>query len=92
MESRTPNLPRTIIEWLASLHVKRAPGNASHCWVSGNASPQGNVQPGMLMQQATEAAMSIAKFIRAVRSLSRSEKLQIAQMLLGDLAKEKLRG
>ncbi len=36
--------------------------------------------------------MSIAKFIRAVRSLSRSEKLQIAQMLLGDLAKEKLRG
>ena len=32
--------------------------------------------------------MSIAEIIDAVRALSRSEKFQIAQMLLDDLAKE----
>ena len=34
--------------------------------------------------------MSIAEIIHAVRALLRSEKCQIAQMLLGDLAKEEL--
>ena len=34
--------------------------------------------------------MSIAEIIRAVRALLRSEKFQIAQMLLDDLAKEEL--
>ena len=34
--------------------------------------------------------MSIAELIPAVRALSRSEKFQIAQMLLDDLAKEEL--
>jgi hypothetical protein len=34
--------------------------------------------------------MSMAEIIPAVRALSRSEKFQIAQMLLEDLAKEEL--
>ncbi len=34
--------------------------------------------------------MSIAEIIHAVRALSRSEKFQIAQMLLDDLAEEEL--
>ena len=34
--------------------------------------------------------MSMAEIIPAVRALSRSEKFQIAQMLLDDLAKEEL--
>jgi hypothetical protein len=34
--------------------------------------------------------MSIAEIMQAVRGLSRSDKFQIAQMLLDDLAKEEL--
>ena len=40
--------------------------------------------------RAKEAAVSIAEIIHAVGALSRSEKFQIAQMLLDDLAKEEL--
>jgi hypothetical protein len=37
-----------------------------------------------------EASMSIAEIIPAVRALSRVEKFQLAQLLLGDLAGEEL--
>jgi hypothetical protein len=42
------------------------------------------------MPRAKEAATSIAEIIRAVLALSRSEKFQVAQVLLDDLAKEEL--
>jgi hypothetical protein len=38
----------------------------------------------------TEASMSIAEIIPAIRALSRSEKFQLAQVLLEDLAREEL--
>ena len=42
------------------------------------------------MPRPQEAALSIAEIIQAVHALLRSEKFQVAHMLLDDLAKEEL--